>query len=242
MNQSQSILLSIVVACVGASLLLFALGASTSLSRVATFWTDHDQLADVADTVLEIGVDSLVESGVHSQGLDPADPLLEVRKIVISEGINESVALRVVESLLYLDALDPSSPIDLYLHTPGGWADSAFAIADTIRSLSAPVNTIAIGGCYSAGAVILVAGTGTRSATESSILSVHANLDHSDARYDYDRYNEARMEAHFRRYASLPEDWYPLSGEPEQYYVDPAQAIEFGMIDEVAKSSGARAE
>jgi len=233
-ERSDSTLGPILIALAVGAMLVIAFQAATGLDRLSRFWTDPDEISDVMQTTSAIFTDAFIEAGLRPQGLDPDDPLLAQRTIVISEGMNESVARRVVESLLYLDHQDPTQPIDLYIYTTGGWYDSAFAIADTILAIDAPVNTIALGGCYSAGAIVLVAGTGTRSAHPNAILSVHANLDHDSTEYTHERYNEARMEAHFRRFAKLPEAWYPLSGEPEHYYFDPTEAIEIGVIDRIA--------
>ena len=233
MNETRSTLGPILIAFAVGALLIIAAQAVSDLAQISAFWTDPHEISDVAQSTASILTDAFIEAGLHPRGLNPDDPLLAERIIVISEGMNESVARRVIESLLYLDRLDSTRPIDLYLYTTGGWYDSAFAIADTILAIDAPVNTIALGGCYSAGAIILVAGTGSRSAHPNAILSVHANLDHDDTEYSHERYNEARMEAHFRRFAKLPEAWYPLSGEPEHYYFDPTEAIEIGVIDRI---------
>lgn len=233
MNNSTSVLRAVAVATVGVGVVVLALGVSTSLTRLSAFWTDSDELSELAHLSAEILTDSLIAGGLHPQAINPQDPLLSARTIVIAEGMNEGVARRVVESLLYLDSIDKETPIDLYLYTSGGWLDSAFAIVDVMALIEAPVNVIAVGGCYSAGLVVLVAGTGTRSATENTILSVHANMDHDAREFKYDRYNEDRLESHFKKHAALPEAWYPLSGEPEQYYFDPSQAKSFGVIDEV---------
>ncbi len=231
MSNARTILRGVVVAALCAGLIFLGAVMAASLGRIARYWTDPDELTGMAETATDLLADSLMEAGLRPQGLDPDDPLLQQRQIVVSEGINEGVARRVVESLLYLDAQDEKEPIDLYLSTAGGWLDAAFAIVDTIVAIEAPVNTIALGGCYSAGTVVLVAGTGKRSASPNAVLSVHANLGHSTDPYAYDHHEEARVEAHFRRYAKLPESWYPLSGDSEHYYFNADDAKAMGVID-----------
>ncbi|MFT4581548.1 MAG: ATP-dependent protease ClpP protease subunit [Gammaproteobacteria bacterium] len=66
------------------------------------------------------------------------------------------------KDLLLLDAIDSTAPIDLYIRTEGGWSNDAFSIIDVMQSMSAPVNTHAIGGANSSGAMILSADTGVR--------------------------------------------------------------------------------
>ncbi|HXI02313.1 MAG TPA: ATP-dependent Clp protease proteolytic subunit, partial [Candidatus Saccharimonadales bacterium] len=135
--------------------------------------------------VLQDYLDNQVDAGV---GDDPATRdglLLQQRRILISYDVNARTARQVVERLFYLDALDPKAPIDLYISTQGGWTDSAFSIVDAMRLISAPVNTWAIGGCYSAGAVLLSAGTGTRRAMSDAVIMVHVNLESSEDPYTF---------------------------------------------------------
>jgi ATP-dependent Clp protease protease subunit len=128
--------------------------------------------------------------------------------------------------------VDDSSPIDLYISTQGGWPDSAFTIVDAIRMIDAPVNTWAMGGCYSAGAVILAAGTGRRYSTDSAIMMLHTNLADSEDPFSYGRLDRARYEDFWREAAELPTRWYPMTGEA-LYYLSPDEALQFGIIDEV---------
>lgn len=182
--------------------------------------------------VLQDYIDNQVDAGV---GDDPATRdglLLQKRKILISYDINARTARQVVERLFYLDALDSKAPIDLYVSTQGGWTDSAFSIVDAMRLISAPVNTWAIGGCYSAGAVILSAGTGTRRAMSDAVIMVHVNLESSEDPYTFGRIDTERYESFWKRNADLPGDWYPMSGD-KSYYLTPEEAARFGVIDEV---------
>jgi len=202
--------------------------------------TDIDHYGGVeylAEPAIDQLVDRLNESGYDHQPIDPDDPLLKRRVILICEGMHERVARRVVERLLYLDGLDPAAPIDLRIATSGGWVDSAFAIVDTMRSLRAPVNVTALGGCYSAGTVILAAGTGTRTATPNALLSVHVNdyqpgVDEFDL--DLDARELARFRDVYRRYTDVPADWFEEPGD-NQYYLDAEEALELGLIDQIAE-------
>lgn len=82
--------------------------------------------------------------------------LLESRSIFISEGVNSDTARRVVSDLLILDSMN-SSPIKIYLNSPGGEVNSGFAIFDTIKFIKAPVYIISAGLCASIATVINVA-------------------------------------------------------------------------------------
>jgi ATP-dependent Clp protease protease subunit len=214
---------------VAGCMLILVLGAQTAgivwLASVAESYRHPDELVDDL-------VDAQIEAGFGEAGLDPADPLLARRQIVITYTITERTAKDVVNRLFHLDALDDTAPIDLYISTQGGWPDAAFTVVDAIRMIDAPVNTWAMGGCYSAGALILAAGTGRRYSTDSAIVMVHTNVADSAEPFSYGRLERFRYEAFWREAAELPADWFPMTGEAV-YYLSPDEALQFGVIDEV---------
>jgi len=214
---------------IGACALFVLLAAQAAgvlwLASIAGAYRYPDELVDDL-------VDSQIEAGFEDAVLDPADPLLAQRKIVITHTITERAAKDVVARLFHLDAVDDTSPIDLYISTQGGWPDAAFTIVDAMRMIGAPVNTWAMGGCYSAGAVILAAGTGRRYSTDGAIMMLHANLADSEEPFSYGRLDRARYEEFWREAANLPAGWYPMTGEAV-YYLSPDEALQFGIIDEV---------
>lgn len=82
--------------------------------------------------------------------------LLKLRTIILSGEVDKPLASRVVHQLLILEHED-SAPIKIYIDSPGGDVDAAFAIFDTIRFIKPPVFTIGLGLVASAGALILLA-------------------------------------------------------------------------------------
>ncbi len=217
------------VAALLAVLVALALGVTLYL---VTLIEDSGGVATVAEEATDLLADSLTEAGFGFPGDDLDDPLLASRRIVITESINERVARSVVRKLFYLDAADPSAPIDLYIATVGGWIDPAFAIVDAMEAIEAPVNTIAIGGCHSAGTLILASGTGRRYAARRAIISIHASSGDDQEFYSYDRVGRRRYEEAFRDRAELPDDWYPLTGD-RSYYLTPEQALEMDLVDAI---------
>jgi ATP-dependent Clp protease protease subunit len=193
-------------------------------------------LAD-PEPLIEQVVDEVLSANPHEAELRADDPLLKSRKILVTSNINEYTAKDVSTRLLYLNALDSHRPIDLYLSTQGGWIDSAFTIIDAMELIQAPVNTWAIGGCYSSGALILAAGTGRRYATPDAVLMIHASLDEdpkdSKHPYSYERLALDRYERVWRDRADLPNAWFPMVGG-EEYYLSPQEALRFKLIDEIS--------
>ena len=184
--------------------------------------------ADTSDSV----VNSFTEEGVAFPERDLDDPLLASRTIVVTEGMNERTARSVARKLMFLAAQDPARPIEIYLSTPGGWFDSAFAIVGVMRAIPAPVNVTAIGGCHSAGAVVLASATGRRRAVANAIISVHADITESEVDYDSGTRERARVEGVYRERAKLPREWFPLAGD-RSYYLTAREALAFGLIDEI---------
>ena len=160
------------------------------------------------------------------------DELLKNRKILISNDINAITCNRIVSSLLYLNSIDSTSFIDLYIQTTGGWLDAAFSIISVIKDISAPVNTYALGGTHSSGAMILAAGTGTRKAYQNAIIMFHAGLYESDGEFGENTLDNKRIINFWERNAELPEDWLKQRKD-ENYYLDPEIAKTYKIIDEI---------
>ena len=88
---------------------------------------------------------------------DNNETLLKTRSILISGEIDKKMAEKVVNQLLMLEA-ENDDPIKVFIDSPGGDVDSAYAIFDMIRFVKPKVTMIAMGLAASAGALILLAG------------------------------------------------------------------------------------
>ncbi len=85
------------------------------------------------------------------------ETLLKTRSILISGEIDKKMAEKVVNQLLMLEA-ENDEPIKVFIDSPGGDVDSAYAIFDMIRFVKPKVTMIAMGLAASAGALIMLAG------------------------------------------------------------------------------------
>ena len=88
---------------------------------------------------------------------DNNETLLKTRSILISGEIDKKMAEKVVSQLLMLEA-ENDDPIKVFIDSPGGDVDSAYAIFDMIRFVKPKVTMIAMGLAASAGALVLLAG------------------------------------------------------------------------------------
>lgn len=96
------------------------------------------------------------------------------RAIFFSEDVSKKACVELSALMLYYDNIDHESPIHLYIHTDGGDVSGLSNIYDIMQMIHAPIKTILLGKCYSAGAVMLASGTkGERYALKSSKIMIH---------------------------------------------------------------------
>lgn len=92
---------------------------------------------------------------------------LATRSLLINDEIDTSVVRQVWAALQVLDK--PDTLLTVYLHTPGGYINSGFAIYDMLRAAEARIRIVGTGSIYSMGVVILQAG-------DERLLTEHASL------------------------------------------------------------------
>lgn len=91
--------------------------------------------------------------------------------------VNEISAINVIIQLLNFNSEDQSTPIYLYINSPGGSIQHGLAIYDTIEHINAPVYTICTGLAASMGAFLLSCGhKGNRYAFKHSRILIHQPL------------------------------------------------------------------
>jgi ATP-dependent Clp protease protease subunit len=95
------------------------------------------------------------------------------RRVFVFGDINSKVAERVVSQLLDFSTANPTEPIDLLINSTGGDVEAACAIINGMHGIPCRVNTTCMGFAQSAACIILMAGTGVRTAFENSVLLIH---------------------------------------------------------------------
>lgn len=100
--------------------------------------------------------------------------LIKRRTVLISRAINEVTAERVIASLILMEEEDPDKPITVFINSPGGAADSGFAIYDVLRFVRPQVRMVCSGLCASAAIMVfLAADKGHRYSLPSSRFLLH---------------------------------------------------------------------
>ncbi len=70
--------------------------------------------------------------------------MLQTRTVLVSGGVDDTIAARTIAQLLILDA-ESHEPIRVIVSSQGGHVDSGFAIHDMLRFIESPVTTIGAG-------------------------------------------------------------------------------------------------
>ena len=109
--------------------------------------------------------------------MDVFSRLMMDRIIFLGVAIDDDVANIITAQLLFLESLDPSADISLYINSPGGKVSSGLAIYDTMQLVKPAVSTSCTGMAASMGSVLLCAGEkGKRSALPHSKVLIHQPL------------------------------------------------------------------
>lgn len=119
----------------------------------------------------------LEEKKGHLLSTDIMSKLVDERIVFITGEINMETATVAIAQLLYLDSIDNSKEINVYINSPGGEVDSGLAIYDTMQIVKSPVKTIAVGLAASMGAMLLSGGApGMRCALPHANIMIHQPL------------------------------------------------------------------
>jgi len=109
--------------------------------------------------------------------MDVWSRLLQERIIYLGTPINDAVANMVIAQLIHLESEDPDKDIALYINSPGGEITGLFAMYDTMQYIKCDVQTLCVGQCASAAAVLLAAGAkGKRFALPNARILIHQPL------------------------------------------------------------------
>ena len=187
----------------------------------------------------------VIEStGRGERAYDIYSLLLKERIIFVGTGINDQVANLIVAQLLYLDQQDPDKQINMYINSPGGMIYSGLAVYDTMRLVSAPIATYAVGVTASFGTVLLTAGTpGQRYALPNATIHLHQPLGGAEGQA---RDIEIQAKEILRLRSRLNDILATHTGQKikvierdtdRDYWMTANQAVEYGLIDGVIEQS-----
>lgn len=93
------------------------------------------------------------------RSMDLYSRLLDERIVMLTEGIDSTVAGIIVSQLLYLQSEDATKDITMYINSPGGQVIGMWSIIDTMNLIKNDISTVCIGLAASAASLILANGT-----------------------------------------------------------------------------------
>ena len=186
------------------------------------------------------------QSGRGDRAFDIYSRLLRERIIFLGTGIDDQVADSMVAQLLFLEAEDPEKDIQIYVNSPGGSVTAGLAIYDTMQQVAPDVVTICYGLAASMGAFLLSGGTkGKRLALPNARIMIHQPLGGAQGQavdieiqareilYLKDTLNGLLAEHTGQPLEKIAED------TDRDYFLSPAEAVEYGLIDRVVDETTA---
>ena len=195
-------------------------------------------------------VDSFIESSMtpyiveerqlNVAQMDVFSRLMMDRIIFLGTGIDDHVANIIQAQLLFLESVDATKDIQIYLNSPGGSVYAGLGIYDTMQYINPDVATICTGMAASMGAVLLCAGAeGKRTALKHSRVMIHQPLGGASGQ-------ASDIEITAREIQKLKKELYTIiadhSGKDydevwndsdRDYWMTSTEAKNYGMIDEV---------
>ena len=169
--------------------------------------------------------------------------LFESRTLLISGPVDDKMLKEATIRAMAMEAKDATTPITVFINSPGGSADAGFAIYDMLRFITPPVRTVVNGLSASAGILIHLAGDeGHRYCMPESRFMIHqpstggrgqaSDLDITarEILKLRDRYNRIIAEMCNKTVEEVTE------AARRDFWLDAGQALEYGLINKVVTS------
>ncbi len=180
------------------------------------------------------------ERQLNMTQMDVFSRLMMDRIIFLGTAVDDYVANIIQAQLLFLESVDASKDISIYINSPGGGVYAGLGIYDTMQFIKPEINTICTGMAASMAAVLMCAGQdGKRSALPHSRIMIHQPLGGAQGQ-------ASDIEITAREILKLKDELYHIiskhSGQSfekvqndsdRDYWMKAEEAKAYGMIDEV---------
>lgn len=188
-------------------------------------------------------VPMVVEQGARGErAYDIYSLLLKERIVMLGTDVNDQSANLIVAQPLFLDREDPERAVKLYINSPGGHVYAGLAIYDAMQEIQAPVSTAAIGMTASFGTIVLAGGSaGMRYALPNATIHMHQphggmqgqTSDMVIQMNEFSRLKEKLINIFVHH---TGKDGETIERDLDRdFYLEPEQAVEYGVIDHVLK-------
>jgi ATP-dependent Clp protease protease subunit len=172
--------------------------------------------------------------------MDVFSRLMMDRIIFLGTAIDDYTADVIQAQLLFLESIDSTKDISIYLNSPGGSVYAGLGIYDTMQYIKPKIATICTGLAASMASVLLCAGEkGMRCALPHSRVMIHQPMGGAEGQ-------ASDMEIAVNEIKRLKAELYHIladhSGQPYEriekdcdrdHYMTAQEALEYGMIDKI---------
>ena len=169
--------------------------------------------------------------------------LLKERVVFLVGPVDDHTANVIVAQLLFLESENPDKDISLYINSPGGSVSAGLAIYDTMQFIKPDVSTMCVGQAASMGALLLTAGAkDKRYCLPHSRVMIHQPLGGYQGQ-------ATDIEIHTREILKIRSQLNDLlafhtgqsvekiaTDTERDNFMGPAEAKEYGLIDEMIES------
>ncbi len=185
------------------------------------------------------------QTGRGERAYDIYSRLLKDRIVFLGSEINDDVANLITAQLLFLESEDPDKEISIYINSPGGVITAGMAIYDTMQFIKPTISTLCLGQAASMAALLLCAGQkGRRYALPHSRVVIHQPLGGAqgpaaDLDIQMKEILRVREEMNNIIMKHTGQNLRRIEKDTDRDNImSPAQAVEYGLIDEVIVSRG----
>lgn len=184
----------------------------------------------------------VIEKGSNDQErvYDLYSRLLKDRIIFVRGHFEQEMSDAIIAQLLFLESVDPTTDIYMYINSPGGRISSMYAIYDVMKYIKPDIVTVGMGQCASAASFILASGTkGKRFALPNTEVMIHELSGGLEGKAQ-DMFNSMehtkklweKMAVHYSKFtgqkvATIKKDM------ARDFYMSAEEAKEYGLIDGV---------
>lgn len=189
-----------------------------------------------------MSVPYVIEKGPGDQErvYDLYSRLLRDRIVFIRGAIDQNLADSVVAQLLFLEASNNETDINMYINSPGGDLNSMYAIYDTMNLITCDIATLGLGQCASAASFLLASGSkGKRAVLPNVTVMVHELTTGYQGKAGDLRNSHIHMEKSYERMAK---QYVQLTGQKlskvkrdmeRDHYLDAEGAVAYGIADKI---------
>ena len=172
--------------------------------------------------------------------MDVFSRLMMDRIIFLGEGINDYVANIITAQLLFMESVDRTRDIQMYINSPGGSVYAGLGVYDTMQFISPDVSTICTGIAASMGQVLLCAGVkGKRTALKHSRIMMHQPSggiggQATDIEITAREIKKLRLELYEITASHTGKTIEEIAKDSDRdYWLTSTEAKEYGLVDEV---------